>query len=150
MLGGGEDVGGDDLVEQALELAVGQADAVECLELLAEVRFKRGAVADVRAVLVLQAAKLLDKLFFKLAFGRSHCCFQIDVKVTLAVRRRLSALNGAPVAPVRTGHTVYHSTAQKLHRDNHAWWEPHPARVKRAAGVLGKFSFQHATHGNSR
>ena len=48
--GGGEDVGGDDLVEQALELAVGERDAVERLELLAEVLLQRGAVADVRAV----------------------------------------------------------------------------------------------------
>ena len=35
--GGGEDIRGDDLVEQAGELAVGEADAVEGLELLAEV-----------------------------------------------------------------------------------------------------------------
>jgi hypothetical protein len=35
------------LVEQALEFAVGQVDAVERLELLAEVGFQRGAVADV-------------------------------------------------------------------------------------------------------
>ena len=70
--GGGEDVGGDDLVEKTLELAVGQLDAVERLELFAEVALKRGAVADVGAVFVLQVAKLLDELFFELAFGRSH------------------------------------------------------------------------------
>ena len=54
--GGGEDVGRDDLVEQALELGVGEADAVERLELLAEVLLQRGAVADVRAIFVLKVA----------------------------------------------------------------------------------------------
>ena len=48
--GGGEDVRGDDLVEQTLELAVGQRDAVQGLELLAEVLLQRGAVADVGAI----------------------------------------------------------------------------------------------------
>ncbi len=36
-VGGGEDVRGDDFVEQTLELAVGQADVVERLELFAEI-----------------------------------------------------------------------------------------------------------------
>jgi hypothetical protein len=35
--GGGENVGGDELVEETLELAVGEADAVEGLKFLAEV-----------------------------------------------------------------------------------------------------------------
>ena len=56
MLGGGEDIRGDDLVEQAGELAVGEVDAVEGLELLAEVLLQRGAVADVRAVFVFEAS----------------------------------------------------------------------------------------------
>jgi len=47
---GGEDVLGDDLVKKALEFAVGELDAVEVLEVLAEVAFEGGAVADVRAV----------------------------------------------------------------------------------------------------
>ena len=50
--GGGEDVRGDDLVEQTLELAVGQLDAVERLELLAEVllpaRRGRGCPGGIR------------------------------------------------------------------------------------------------------
>ena len=71
-VGGGEDVGGRDFFEQARELGVGERDVVEGLEFLAEVGFERGAVADVRTVFVLQAAKFFDKLFFKLAFGRSH------------------------------------------------------------------------------
>ena len=48
------DVGRDDLVEQALELAVGEGDAIQGFELLAEVCFKRGAVADVGAIFVLR------------------------------------------------------------------------------------------------
>ena len=66
--GGGEDVGGDDLVEQARELAVGEVDAVEGFELLAEVALQRGAVADVRAVLVLQALQLADEAILDLLF----------------------------------------------------------------------------------
>ena len=70
--GGGEDVGGDDLVEKTLELAVCQLDAIKCLKFFAEVALKRGAVSDVGAVVELQFAKLLDEVFFELAFGRSH------------------------------------------------------------------------------
>ena len=51
-LRGGEDVRGDDLVQQAGEFRVGEADAVEGFELFAEVGFQRGTVGDVRAVFV--------------------------------------------------------------------------------------------------
>jgi hypothetical protein len=51
--GGGKDVRGDQLVEQALELAVGKANAVEGLELLAEVLLEGSPVADVVAMRVL-------------------------------------------------------------------------------------------------
>ena len=44
----------DDLVEESLELSAGEVDAVECLELLPEVRFKLGSIADVGAVFVLE------------------------------------------------------------------------------------------------
>src|SRR5690606_33964692 len=54
-LAGGEDVGGDDLVQQASKLGMGQADSVELRELLAEVLFERGAVPDIGAVFVLQS-----------------------------------------------------------------------------------------------
>ena len=40
-LGGVEDIQGDDLIEQAGELGIGEADAVQSLELFAEVRFQR-------------------------------------------------------------------------------------------------------------
>ena len=56
-VGGGEDVGRDDLVEQAIELGVGQVDAVKRLELLAEVLFQRGAVADIWAVCIFKIPK---------------------------------------------------------------------------------------------
>ncbi len=44
----------DDLIEESLELSVGEVDAVECLELLPEVRFKLGEIADLGAVFVLE------------------------------------------------------------------------------------------------
>jgi hypothetical protein len=58
---GGEDVGGDELVEEALELAVGQLDAVEGFEFLAEVRLQRCSVVDVAPVGVLQRAQPFDE-----------------------------------------------------------------------------------------
>ena len=58
---GGEDVGDREFFEQAPELGIGQMDAVEGLELLSEVGFEAGAVADVRALGVLQATELLDQ-----------------------------------------------------------------------------------------
>lgn len=68
-LGGGEDIRRDDLVEQAGELAIGEPDAVEGLEFFAEVAFQRGAVADVRAVDVLQFRQLVDEALFEFLFG---------------------------------------------------------------------------------
>ena len=44
----------DDLIEESLELSVGEVDAVECLELLPEVHFKLGSIADLGAVFVLE------------------------------------------------------------------------------------------------
>jgi hypothetical protein len=67
-VGGGENVGSDDFVEWALEFVVGELDVVDRLEFPAEIFFRRSAVPDVRALLILQVAKRLDKLFFKLAF----------------------------------------------------------------------------------
>ena len=58
---GSEDVGGDQFVEEALEFAIGKADAVEGLELLAEVVLEGGAVADVGAMGVLETAQLFDE-----------------------------------------------------------------------------------------
>ena len=56
-----EDVGGYEVVEQAGELGVGEADAVQCLELLAEVGLEGAAVADVGAVGVFEVAELCDE-----------------------------------------------------------------------------------------
>ena len=67
--GGFVHVRGDDFVEEPLELPVGEADAIECLELLPEVRFERGSVADVGAVFVLQVTQFIDEGLFKIAFG---------------------------------------------------------------------------------
>jgi hypothetical protein len=53
--------GSDDFVEQALELAVGEGDAVEGLELLAEVALQGGAVVDVLPDGVFQIPELPDK-----------------------------------------------------------------------------------------
>ena len=59
--GGREDVGGDNFFEQAGELGIGEADAVEGLEFLAEVLLQAGAVANVRAVCVFEADELLNE-----------------------------------------------------------------------------------------
>jgi len=67
-----EDIGGDDLVEEALEFAVGELDAVESLEVVEEVAFEGGAVADVPAIDVLEVAEFLDQGHFELAFGCGH------------------------------------------------------------------------------
>ena len=60
-LGGGEDIGRDDLFKQAGELGVGEADAVEGLELFAEVGLEGGAVVDVGADGVFEVAELLNE-----------------------------------------------------------------------------------------
>lgn len=70
--GGGEDVGGDDLVEEALELAVGEFDAVEGFEVPPEVLFERGAVADVGTEGVLEGLQLVEEVSLKLGFGGGH------------------------------------------------------------------------------
>jgi len=67
-----ENVSRIDLIEQPLEFAISQFDAIERLKLLTEVVFKRRPVADVRAVFVLQSTKLLDELLFKLTSCGRH------------------------------------------------------------------------------
>ena len=81
-VGRGKDVGRDDLVEQADELAFGQLDVIQCLEASAEVLLQGGAIADVRAKFVLEVAKLLDKLAFKFAFGHFHCNLRIVLRLS--------------------------------------------------------------------
>jgi len=61
-LGGGENVGRNDLIEEALKLTVRELHMVEGLKLFAEVFLQRRAVADVRAMFVLQVAQFRDKL----------------------------------------------------------------------------------------
>ena len=70
-LGGGEDIRADDFIEQPGEFAICEADAVQGLEMLAEVGFQGGAVADIRAVLVLEALELADKAILN-AFLLKH------------------------------------------------------------------------------
>lgn len=59
-LGGFVDVRCDDLGEQAGELAVGEGDGVEFLELFAEVCFQCIPVADVGSMGVFEAGELLN------------------------------------------------------------------------------------------
>jgi len=56
----------DDFLHEAGELGIGEVDAVEGFEFLPEVFFQRGAVADVRAVFVLQALELADETGFEM------------------------------------------------------------------------------------
>ena len=67
-LRGGEDIGRDDLVKKAGELAVCEADTVQCFEFHPEVPLQPGSVADIRAVDVFQANKLLDECIFNVLF----------------------------------------------------------------------------------
>jgi hypothetical protein len=60
-LRGGEDIGRDDLIQQAGEFRIREADAVEGLELFTEIGFQRGAVGDVRALLVFEFLEGADK-----------------------------------------------------------------------------------------
>jgi hypothetical protein len=66
---GGEDIRGDDLIQQPLKLAIGERDAIERLEVLPEVLFQRGAVTDVVPQGVLQTFQLFDQRLFDLVFG---------------------------------------------------------------------------------
>lgn len=66
----GEDVGSDDLVEKTLEFSVSELDAVEGLEMIAEVGFEGGAVTNVLAVDVFEIYQFTDQCFFE--FVLSH------------------------------------------------------------------------------
>jgi len=58
---GGEDIERNDLVEEALELAVGELDAIEGFEVLAEVLLEGGPIADILAIGVLEITQLADE-----------------------------------------------------------------------------------------
>ena len=60
----GEDIRGDDLIQQPGELGIREADTVEGFELLAEALFQRGAVGDVAAVFVFQTLEGADEAVF--------------------------------------------------------------------------------------
>lgn len=78
-VGGGEDVGGDDLVQQAGEFGIGERDPVQRLEVLAEIGFQRSAVADVRAQGVLELAEFLDQLLLDGAFPDPHVALPLSL-----------------------------------------------------------------------
>lgn len=67
-----EDIGGNDVVQQTLVLVRGEVDAIECLELLQEVAFQCGTVADVRAQGALELAQLGDQVLLNGAFLDLH------------------------------------------------------------------------------
>ena len=71
-LGSVVDVRRDHAVEQALEFAVGELDAVKRVELLAEIGFQSDTVADVRAIGVFEVAQLGEQIEFDLAFRGGH------------------------------------------------------------------------------
>ncbi len=47
-------VGCDDLIEESLELAIGECDTIQGFELFSEVCFKRCSIADVGAIFILE------------------------------------------------------------------------------------------------
>ena len=63
---GGVNIRRDDAVQQPGEFAIGQMDAVEHFELLAEIALQRSPVADVGAVVVLEVLELADEAVFDL------------------------------------------------------------------------------------
>ena len=67
--GGGEDVQGDDRLQQPVKLAVGEVDAVQRLEMLAEVLLQGGAIANVRAVGVFEITQFFNQGLFDFLFG---------------------------------------------------------------------------------
>ena len=52
--GGFVNVRGDDLIEESLELAVGECDTIQRVEPFPEVCFKRGSITDVGAIFVFE------------------------------------------------------------------------------------------------
>ena len=75
---------------------------IKRLKPLAKVFLQCGAVADVLAVLVLQGGQLLQKLFFELAFGRSHCGPWISCWLAFAACQGRSALGALSLDNFRT------------------------------------------------
>ena len=102
-LGGFENVGVDDFIQQALEFTISKRDAVKRLKLLAEIRFQRGAVADVGSKCVLQINQPGDQFLFDAAFCCCHCRYLLNATRVergqykrLSRQRRASALHGQP------------------------------------------------------
>ena len=59
-VGGSEDIGRDDLVEQTCELRIIETDSVESLKFFAEVLLQHRAVAYVWSIVVFEVAQLRD------------------------------------------------------------------------------------------
>jgi len=76
-LGSVIDVRCDDAVEQALEFAVGEPDPVKRLELLAEIGFQRGTIADIRAVGVFEVTQPGEQVVLDVLF---RCCHESCLK----------------------------------------------------------------------
>ncbi len=68
VFGAGENIQADDLIEQAGKLVIGESDAVERLELLAEILLQCLTVVDVGAVAVFEFFQLFDQPLFDLLF----------------------------------------------------------------------------------
>src|SRR5690625_1847157 len=73
--GGLKDIGIDHLVAQPGEFRIGEAYAVQRLELLAEILLQRDFIANIRAVAVLELLKLADQLLLDVTFFLSHPLF---------------------------------------------------------------------------
>ena len=69
---GGEDIRGNDLLEQALEFAIREADAVKGLELFPEIRLQRSAVANIGTVYVFETTELINKVRLNMFLPDNH------------------------------------------------------------------------------
>ena len=92
------DVRRDHVVKQALEFAFGELHAVKRLELLAEVGFQGGAVADVVAVGVFEIAQLRDQIKLDLVFRGCHCHDPIMRMGVLESAESISAQRDPPTS----------------------------------------------------
>jgi len=67
--GSGKDIRGDDFVEEAGELTIGQVHMVQCLKFVSEIRLQCGTVTNVFAVFVFEALEYPDETIFDVVFA---------------------------------------------------------------------------------
>lgn len=85
--GGGVDIGSDNGIEEAGELGIGEVNAVEGLEVLAEIDFEGGAVVDIGAVGVAEILEFLDEIVLDVLFGHGAFLRWVYLNIRLKYKR---------------------------------------------------------------